>query len=141
MATVIFCETGFLGNDRTSGGEVTGAPIAEPTGVEPDVLIFCDCELAFRLLDIIAVEPVIDAHLHRRSESPTVALEFLPRFSVLNVCCELESFTGFFRRAHKTQKFPRLAPEIFSPPPGDVFQSASRPIRDGSENCRLFGSP
>src|ERR1700675_2647065 len=126
MATVIFCETGFLGNDRTSGGEVTGAPIAEPTGVEPDVLIFCDCELAFRLLDIIAVEPVIDAHLHRRSESPTVALEFLPRFSVLDVCCQAESFPGLFPPRQKTQKFPRLASRIISPAAGDVFQSASR---------------
>src|SRR6202043_3769850 len=47
----------------------------------------------------------------------------------------------FRSRGHETQKFARLAPEIFSASPGDVFQSASRPIRDRSENCRAFWAP
>ena len=37
--------------------------VAEPAGVEPDVLILRHCKLAFGALDVIAIEPIIDAHL------------------------------------------------------------------------------
>ena len=50
---------------RPTSGQIARAPVAEPAGVEPDVLIFRNRELAFGLLDIIAIKPVIDAHLQR----------------------------------------------------------------------------
>jgi len=59
----------------------------------------------------------------------------------LNVGRKFERLSGPFRRGRETQEFARLVPEIFSTPPGDVFQPAGRPIRDRSENCRPFGDP
>src|SRR5207248_5517333 len=84
-------------------------------------------------------EPVVDADLPRRSKTPVIAFECLSRLPVLNVSRQLKCFAGFLRRGDEAQKFARLAPEIFPATPGDVFQSAGRPIRNRRENCRLFG--
>ena len=65
IATVMFGETGLLSDHRPSSGQITGAPVTEPTGVEPNILIFGYCEFALRPLDVITVKPVIHAHLQR----------------------------------------------------------------------------
>src|SRR5262245_6172427 len=65
LAGVIFRETGFLRDDRTAGCQIARAAVAEPASVESDILILGNGELPFGTLDIIAVEPVIDAHLKR----------------------------------------------------------------------------
>src|SRR5205823_9278776 len=95
-----------------------------------------DGELAFRALNVIAVEPVIDAQLERRLQSPVVAQKFRTRSCVLDVGCQLKCFTGFFRRGDKTQELARLAPEISPAAPCNVFDPTGRPIRDRSENGR-----
>ena len=65
FAPVIFGKPGFLRDDRAPCCQITRAAVAEPTGVESDVLILRDGELAFGALDVIAVKPVIDTHLQR----------------------------------------------------------------------------
>src|SRR5439155_26330446 len=108
-----FCKAGFLSDDRTPCCEITRAPIAEPPGIQAYVLILGDGELSFGSLDVIPIEPVIDAHLQRRSESPSVSLEFCAGGSVRDVCRQLKCFAGFFWRCNEAKKFSRLAPEIF----------------------------
>src|SRR6202035_380995 len=72
---VNFTETCFLNDHWPPCREITGAPVAKPAGVESDVLVLGHGELAFGTLDVIAVKPVIDAHLQRATESPAVALK------------------------------------------------------------------
>ena len=43
--TIGFAEPGFLCDDRSTGGEVTGAAITEPSGIQSHVLIFRDRKL------------------------------------------------------------------------------------------------
>src|SRR5215475_723920 len=101
---MIFWEAGFLRNDWAAGCQITCAAVAEPAGVKPDVLILGDGELAFGTLDIIAIEPVIDAHLQRRSEAPAVFLKFSARLCIVDVGCHLECFVGFFRSGDEPEK-------------------------------------
>src|SRR5262249_15604245 len=118
--------------DWTTWCQVTRDAVAEPTGIEADVLVLGNGELAFGALDVIAVEPVIDAHLQRRSQAPTVLLKFSARFCIVDVGCHLECFAGFFWRGDEPEKFAGLTPEIFFSAPGDVFQAARGPVCDRS---------
>src|ERR1700720_737097 len=90
-------EAGFLNDDRATGGEVATAPVAEPPGIESDVLILRNGKLAFRAPDVIAVKLVIGAEIVGSAETPAVAQEFFSRPVVLDVGRELEGFAGFFR--------------------------------------------
>ena len=89
----MFGETGLLGDDGPAGGQVAGAPVAEPAGVQPDVLILGDGEFAFRSPDVIAIEPVIDAQIVRASGNASrCARNFARVVVVLDVGRELEGF-------------------------------------------------
>src|SRR5581483_99892 len=110
VAAVNFAEAGFLCDDRPARRQVTTAAIAKPTGVKSHVLIFRDRELAFRFADVIAIEPVIDAHLMRRSETPAVALELRMQLSIFYVRRELECFARAFGRLDKANELARFAP-------------------------------
>src|SRR5262245_41114850 len=50
-------EPRVLGDDGSAGGEVAGAPLAEPAAAEPDVLVLGHGELAPRRPDVVAVAP------------------------------------------------------------------------------------
>ena len=62
-------EASLLNNDGTARGEITAAPVAEPTGVKTDVLVLRDGEFAFRAADVIAIELVIGAEIVRSVEA------------------------------------------------------------------------
>src|SRR5438045_9455415 len=94
-ATEEFRKAGFLDDDGTSGGEVATAPVAEPAGVEPDVLVFRDGELAFRAPDVIAVKPVVGAQVVRGAEPPAVAQELSSGPVIFNVSREMDWLAGF----------------------------------------------
>src|SRR5688500_12925093 len=93
-----FRKAGFLGDDGAAGGEIAGAAVAEPTGIEPDVLVLGDGELAFRAADVIAVETVLSAEIVRSAEAPAVAEEFGAGLVILDVGGQLEGFARFFGR-------------------------------------------
>src|SRR5438874_11327465 len=112
-ATEEFRKAGFLDDDGSSGGKVAAAPVAEPTGVQPDVLVFRDGELAFRAPDVIAVKPVVGAQVVRGAEPPAVAQELSAGPVILNVGRELEWLAGFFRSGDEAEELARFAPEIF----------------------------
>src|ERR1700738_3192039 len=112
VVTVVFGEASLLNDDRTAGREVATAPIAEPSGVEPHVLIFRHRKFAFRSTDVIAVKPVIDAQLKRRGEAPAVAFKFFSCWSIFDVGRKLKSFSCFFWRGDKAQELAGFTPEI-----------------------------
>ena len=129
-----FREAGFLSDDGPAGGEVATAAIAEPAGIEADVLILGHREFAFRAPDVIPVEPIVRAQVRRRTEAPAVAFEFFARSRVLDVGRELERLPGSLRRGDKADELTRFAPKIFFAPPLDIFQAARGPVRNGGEN-------
>ncbi len=74
------------------------------------------------------------AHPKRATESPATPLESATRIVIFDIRRQLKRLAGFFRRVNETQKFPRLAPKISRAAPGNVFQTARVPVRDGSKN-------
>src|SRR5207248_3111884 len=127
-------KAGFLDDDGPSRGEVAAAAVAEPAGVQSDVLVLGDGEFAFRAADVVAVKTIVGTQIVRRAETPTVSQEFVADFIVLDIGRELEGFAGTFRRGDKAEEFARFAPEIFGAAPLDVFQSTRGPVRDRGEN-------
>src|SRR4051812_22649439 len=105
-------ETGFLDNDGPPGSEVTAAPVAEPTGVEPNVLVLRNRELAFGTPDVVAVKAVVRAKIVRRAKSPAVFNELFAGCFVLDVGCELECFPRVPWRGHEVKELARFAPQI-----------------------------
>src|ERR1043166_1657678 len=133
-------KTSLLNDDGTACGEIAAAPVAEPTGVEPDVLVFRDGELAFRAANVVTVETIVRAEIVRSAKAPTVSDKLFSSLVVLYVGGEFEGFTGAFRSGDEANEFARFAPEIFFAAPFDVFQSAGGPVGDGSENGGGTGS-
>ena len=129
-----FREAGFLNDHGTAGGEIATAPVAEPAGIEADVLVLGHGEFAFRAPDVIPVEPIVRAQILRGAEAPAVALELRARAFVLDVGRELERFSGFLRRGDEPDELARFAPEIFFAAPLDILQPARGPVGDGCEN-------
>src|SRR5205814_3722669 len=78
-------EAGILDDNRATGGEITAAPVAEPAGVQPDVLVFGDGEFAFRTADVIAIEAIVRAEIVRSAETPAVPDKFLTGLVVLDI--------------------------------------------------------
>src|SRR6266404_1906081 len=88
-------------------------------------------------MNVIAIEPIIDAELKWRDQPPAISLKFPSCWSILNVCSEFKCFTRSFRRGDEPDKFTRFAPKIFVAAPGNVFQSARGPIRHRCKNGSL----
>ena len=103
-------ETGFLRDYRTSGGKIAGAAIAEPSGVQSNVLILRDRELGLGSTNIIAIIPVIDAQIVRGPKAPTGLRKLYSGLLVLNICGQLKRFTGYFRGINETHELTRFAP-------------------------------
>ena len=70
-------EAGVLGDDRTAGGEVRRAAVAEPAGPQPHVLVLRDRELAARASDVVAVGIEVGGEVERVAHAPPAALEQL----------------------------------------------------------------
>src|SRR5438874_13770216 len=65
-AAVMAGESGLLNDYRPAGGEVAAAAITEPSGIQTNVLILGDGELAFRSPDVMSLERVVGAQ-HMRA--------------------------------------------------------------------------
>src|SRR4029077_7686220 len=120
-------ETGLLRNYRTSGGKIAGAAIAEPSGVQSNVLILGDGELSFGSANVIAIIPVIDAQIVWGAKAPTSLRKLCSRLLLLNICGQLKCFPGYFRGVNETHELTRFAPQIFLSTPHTVCQSACPP--------------
>src|SRR5438045_5818140 len=101
-------ETGLLRDYRTSGGEIAGAAIAEPSGVQSNVLILGDGELGFGSANVIAIIPVIDAQIVRGAKAPTGLRKLCSRLLVLNICGQLKYFPGYSHGINQTQELTPL---------------------------------
>src|SRR5215813_5590824 len=68
-----------------------------------------------------------------------------PCFFVLNIGGQFKRFARCLRSVNESNKLARFTPEIFLSAPGDVFQSAGRPIGNGCEDrarsWRAWGFP
>src|SRR5438874_12029305 len=106
FSAVDFCKACFLGDDRSTCCQITRAAVAEPAGIESDVLILRDSKFTFGALDVIPIKPVIDAHLQRTAQAPAVSLEFSACPWIFDVGCQLKCFASFVRCCNETQKFP-----------------------------------
>src|SRR5258708_3038418 len=68
-------EAGVLRYDRTSGGKIAGAALAEPAAAEADILVLGHGKLAARGAYVIAIGPGIGAELVRVGDAPAMALQ------------------------------------------------------------------
>src|ERR1700737_4276531 len=100
----MLAEAGLLNDDRPSGGEITDAAVAKPSRIQPDVLVLRHGELAFRALDVIAIHPVIDAHLQWRNKSPAISNELGARVLLLDVGRELKCLARFLWGGDEAQE-------------------------------------
>src|SRR5438477_12748247 len=96
QASLIRCwhrKAGFLSDDWPPSREITGTPITEPAGVKPYILVLGDSEFAFGTSDVITIQPVIDAELKWRGQSPAVLNEARFRPCIFDISRELKRFT------------------------------------------------
>src|SRR5437762_379768 len=112
LLAVDLAETGLLRDYRTSGGKIAGAAIAEPSGVQSNVLILGDGELGFRSANVIAVVPVIDAQVVRGAKAPTGLRKLYSRLLVFNICGQFKDLPGYSWRINETRELTRFAPQI-----------------------------
>jgi hypothetical protein len=103
-------KTGVLDDNRTTGGEITAAPVAEPTGVESNVLVLRHCEFAFGTANVVAVKAMIRAQIVGRPEPPALLQELFAGRFVLDVRRELERFARAFGGGNEVEKLARFAP-------------------------------
>ena len=103
-------EAGFLGNNWTAGGQITRAPVAKPAGIQPNVLIFCDGKLAFRLTNVIAITPVVHTEIMRNAKTPSIPQEPPAGFDICNIRRQFEYFACDRWCFDKSQEFSGLAP-------------------------------
>src|SRR5689334_19853120 len=78
-------------------------------------------------------------------KSPSGFGKVRSRFLVLNIRGQFKGFTCQLRSVNESNKLARFTPEIFLFAPGDVFQSARRPIgngcKDRARRRRALGFP
>src|SRR5438477_11103024 len=110
LLAVEFGETRLLRDHRPSGCQIAGAAIAEPSGVQSNVLILGDGELGFRSANVIAVIPVIDAQVVRGAKAPTGLRKLCSRLLVFNICGQFKCLPGYSWSINETRELTRFAP-------------------------------
>src|SRR5687768_3548060 len=71
--------TGVLHEDRTAGGQVAFAAVAEPSRPARDIRVLGHAELALRALDEVAIVPERTRDTHRVDRRPAVLAEQMAR--------------------------------------------------------------
>src|SRR5207248_2247874 len=68
------------------------------------------------------------------SKSPVGLGKFRSRLLVLNIGRQFKGFARYLWSVNESNKLARFTPQIFLSAPGDVFQSARRPIGNGGKD-------
>src|SRR5207249_7129069 len=84
--------------------------------------------------NVVPIVPVFHTQIVRGAETPACLGKLCSRLLVFNICGQFKRLPGYFRSINETNELPRFAPQIFLSAPDDVFQSAGRPICNGSED-------
>src|SRR6266568_7078266 len=112
-------EAGVLGDDGPSGGQVAGAPVAEPSAAWSDVLILGDREFAARAQDVLPVRDNVLRQGHGIDGPPAVAANELDRF-VVSSERELERLGRPPGQLDELEELCVLAPDVRLAVPLDV---------------------
>ena len=98
------CEAGLLSDHGTTGCEVAGGAVAEPSCIEPHILILGTGVLALGVPYIITIAIPIDAQVVRENESPIVPLKEFELLLLLDIGGHLERFARTPGRLDKTKE-------------------------------------